>query len=146
MLNYLAAPIGSREHRDRKYGVEDKDFTWVDDLPTLTEVGNREFMDVQYITDAQTIIGPGPKEGVDRQHAWHERVTKGMIDNPSIGLYSDTNARKGTQLGKIMGDAQADVIFGRKPLSTLTEAFKTWRSSGGDTIAQELAESQAALG
>ena len=103
-------------------------------------------MDLQYIADAQTIIGPGPKDGVDRQHAWHQRVTPSLIKNPSVGLYSDTNARKGTQLSKIMGDAQADVIFGRKPLGSLADAYATWRSSGGDAIAGELAESKAALG
>src|SRR5690606_25234471 len=63
VLNFLAAPIGSREHLHRKFGVEGKDFTWEDGLPVLTQQGNTNFLDLQYIADAPTIIGPGPKEG-----------------------------------------------------------------------------------
>lgn len=146
VLNFLAAPIGSREHLDRKFGVEGTDFTWEDGLPTLTDVGQREFLDVQYLTDAQTILGPGSKDGVDRQHAWHQRVSRGLVKNPSVGLYSDTNSTKGTTLGKLMADAQSDVIFGRKPLRAIDDAYKTWRSSGGDAMAAEFAESKAAVG
>lgn len=146
VLNFLAAPIGSREHLERKYGVEGTDYTWVDGLPTLNETGTREFMDLQYLTDAQTIIGPGVKAGVDYQHAWHQRVTKDLVDDPTIGLYSDTYSRKGNQLNAMLGSVQADVIFGRKPLSAIDDAYQDWRSQGGDKIAQEYAESKAAAG
>lgn len=144
VMNFLAAPIGSREHLERKYGVEGTDYTWSGGLPALNSTGNREFMDLQYITDAQTIIGPGPKTGVDYQHAWNKRVTKNLVTDPSIGLYSDTYSRKGKQLNKILDDAQSDVLFGRKPLKSLDEAYKTWRNQGGDKIAKEYAESKNA--
>ncbi|SDT31200.1 extracellular solute-binding protein [Microlunatus soli] len=146
VLNFLAAPIGSREHLERKYGVEGTDYTWTDGLPALNSTGNREFMDLQYITDAQTIVGPGVKAGVDYQHAWNERVTKDLVHDPTIGLYSDTYSRKGKQLNKILDDAQSDVLFGRKPMKSLEEAYKTWRSQGGDDIAKEYAESKNAAG
>lgn len=146
VMNFLAAPIGSREHLERKYGVAGTDYTVSDGVPTLTSTGSQEFMDLQYITDAQTILGPGVKKGVDYQHTWHKRVTKNLIPDPTIGLYSDTYSRKGTQLNKIISDAQSDVIFGRKPLKHLDEAYKDWRSQGGDKIVQEYAESKKTTG
>lgn len=144
VLNFLSAPIGSAEHLHRKYGVEGTDFTFVDGVPTLNDRGNAEFMDVQYIADSQTILGPGPKDGVDRQHAWHERVTNDLVRNPTLGLYSDTYSRKGATLSTMMGNAQNDIIFGRKPLSTFDEAYASWKSGGGDKIAAEYADSKAA--
>lgn len=144
VLNYLATPIGSREHLERKFGVRGIDYTIQDGLPTLTDRGNREFMDLQYITDSQTIIGPGVRAGVDYQYAWHRRVTKDLVRDPSIGLYSDTYSRKGADLNKLLSDARLDVIFGRKPLKHLQEAYATWRKQGGDDIAGEYAQSQAA--
>ena len=144
VLNYLAAPIGSREHLERKYGVKGVDYTISDGLPTLTDRGNREFMDLQYIVDSQTTIGPGVKAGVDYQYAWHQRVTKDLVTDPSIGLYSDTYSRQGATLNKLLSDARLDVIFARKPLKHLQDAYATWRKQGGDKIAAEYAESQAA--
>lgn len=144
LLNFLATPIGSREYLERKYGVEGTDFTWTDGTPTLTDTGKREFMDLQYIVDAPTILGPDQKSSVDYQYNWQKRVTKNLITDPTVGLYSDTYSRKGTQLGKILDDAQNDVIFGRKPISAMDEAYKTWRSQGGDQIAKEYEQSKAA--
>ncbi|WP_230208398.1 extracellular solute-binding protein [Microlunatus sp. Gsoil 973] len=144
VLNYLATPIGSREHLERKYGVKGIDYTIQDGLPTLTDRGNREFMDVQYVADSQTIIGPGVKEGVDYQYTWHQRVTKDLVPDPSIGLYSDTYSRKGAALNKMLGDARLDVIFARKPLTHLQETYAAWREKGGDAIAAEYAESKTA--
>ncbi|QDP96138.1 extracellular solute-binding protein [Microlunatus elymi] len=143
-LNFLATPIGSREHLERKYGVEGSDFTWVDGLPTLTKMGTSEFMDVQYITDSMTTIGPGPKLGVDRQYAWHKRASADPLRDPTVGLYSDTYSRKGATLNELINNATNDVIYGRKPISTLTDAYQDWRKKGGDKIAAEFAESLAA--
>jgi putative aldouronate transport system substrate-binding protein len=146
VMNFLATPIGSREYLERKFGVQGTDYSWVDGVPALNDRGSREFMDLQYITDAQTIISPGPKAGVDYQHAWHKRVTKDLVPDPTIGLYSDTYSRKGNQLNKLLDDAQSAVIFGRKPLSALDDAYKSWRNQGGDKIAGEYADSKAAEG
>ncbi|GAB3762210.1 extracellular solute-binding protein [Microlunatus parietis] len=140
VLNYLAAPIGSAEHLHRKYGVEGQDFTWENDLPTLTQQGTTNFLDLQYIVDAPTILGPGPRDGVDRQHAWHQRATADPVRDPTIGLYSDTASRKANTLGKLIGDVVTGIMFGRNPLSDYDEAFAKWRSEGGDKIAAEYAE------
>ncbi|SFF40752.1 carbohydrate ABC transporter substrate-binding protein, CUT1 family [Actinacidiphila alni] len=143
LLNWLCAPIGTQEHLYRKFGVEGTDFTWKDGMPTLTAKGSRELVDVQYITDAPTILGPGQKATVTTQHAWHTRVTAGLLPNPAVGRYSDTNSRKGSQLKKITDDAQLDIAFGRQPLSHWDDVVKQWRSTGGDKMAAEYSRSTA---
>lgn len=144
LLNFLSTPIGSREHLERKYGVEGHDFDFVDGLPTLNETGSGEFMDVQYVADSMTTIGPGPKIGVDKQYAWHKRASADPVYNPTVGLYSDTYSRDGVSLGEGLNAAVSDVIFGRKPITAVSEAYESWRKDGGDKIAAEYAESLAA--
>lgn len=144
VLNFLAAPIGSREHLERKFGVEGHDFDWVQGIPTLNETGSREFLDVQYITDAMTTIGPGAKAAVDKQYAWNKRAAKEPVPDPSVGLYSDTYSRDGSSLDEKLDSARNDVIFGRKKISDLKEAYESWRKNGGDKFAAEYAESLAA--
>jgi putative aldouronate transport system substrate-binding protein len=145
-LNFLATPIGSREHLERKYGVEGTDFDWVDGLPTLNDTGTKEFMDLQYITDSMTTIGPGPKLGVDRQYAWHKRASADPVTNPTVGLYSDTYSRDGATLNEELNTVISDVIYGRKKIGAVTEAYEKWRKDGGDKIAAEYGESFAANG
>ena len=146
VLNFLAAPIGSREHLRRKYGVEGQDFTWQDGLPALTQQGTTNFMDLQYVVDAPTILGPGPREGVDLQHAWHQRATADLVKDPTLGLYSDTNSRKGNTIGKVMSDVVTGIFFGRNTLADYDQAYSRWRSEGGDKIAGEYAEALTAAG
>jgi putative aldouronate transport system substrate-binding protein len=140
-LNWLCAPIGTLEHLQRKFGVEGVDYTWKDGRPVATSRGARELVDVQYITDAPTILGPGQKAEVTRQHAWHVRIADNLIRNPAVGHYSDTNSRKGAQLKKITDDAQLDIAFGRRPLSHWDDVVKQWRAAGGDKMAAEYTES-----
>ncbi|MEV4604274.1 extracellular solute-binding protein [Amycolatopsis sp. NPDC049253] len=140
VLNWLAAPIGTREHLVRKYGIEGKHFTFQNGIPQPTPQGTAEKIDVQYITDAPTILGPGPRDLVTRQHDWHVRITRNLVANDAVGLYSDTDNNKGAQLKKLMEDAMSDIFFGRKPLSAWDDAVTQWRSQGGDKSAQEFAE------
>ena len=144
VLNFLAAPIGSREHLHRKFGVEGKDFTFQDGYPVLTQQGNTNFLDVQYIVDSPTIIGPAPAAGADLQHRWHQRSTANLIPNPTIGLYSDTNSRKGNSIGTMMTDVITGVVFGRNTMKDYEETYGRWRSQGGDKIAAEFAEAKQA--
>jgi putative aldouronate transport system substrate-binding protein len=140
VLNWLAAPIGTREHLVRKYGVENVHYTWKNGAPQPTPQGNAEKIDVQYVTDAPTILGPGDQATVTRQHDWQTRITKNLVSNAAVGLYSDTQSKKGAQLKKMMEDAQNDIFFGRKPLSSWDDVVKQWKSQGGDQTADEFAK------
>lgn len=139
VLNWLAAPIGTSEHLLRKFGVEGTHFTWDGDAPKLTDKGKMEKLDVQYITDSPTILGPGPQERITKQHEFHVRVTKNVVYDASVGLFSDTLLKENATLLKNTGEVEQDIIYGRKPLSDWDDAVKKWKSEGGDTAATELA-------
>ena len=59
------------------------------------------------------------------------------ITDPSVGLYSPTNATKGANLTQAMTDGVNQILFGRADVSTLDGLVKTWRSNGGDQIRGE---------
>jgi putative aldouronate transport system substrate-binding protein len=139
LLDFLAAPIGTAEHLARKFGVPGVDYTWHGSIPRLTPTGQAELIDVQYVTDAPTILGPGPRERVTAQHDYQVRVCGDLVYDPSVGLYSDTQNDKGSQLSTLITDTENDIFFGRKPLSAWDDAVKQWRSLGGDKVAEELA-------
>jgi putative aldouronate transport system substrate-binding protein len=141
VLNWLAAPIGTDEYLFRKFGIEGRDFTWKGGVPTPTSTGTSETqMALQYITDAPTILGPGPRSRVTAQHDWHVRVTKNLVYDPTAGLFSDTQQSSGPKLSKIISDVQGDILQGRKPLSAWDDAVSKWRSAGGDKVAAEYAK------
>lgn len=141
VVNFLCAPIGSREHLRRKYGQEGLDHEWQDGRPVLTKHGQANQMDFQYIADAPTVLGPGREADVSAQHAWHTRVSKNLVRNPAIGLYSDTFSRKGATIARGVNDVLAGVLFGRNSLADFDAAVARWRSEGGDAMAAEYAES-----
>jgi len=144
VLNYLAAPIGSAEHLQRKYGTEGTDFTWVDNRPELTEAGNRQFMDFQYIVDSPIILGPGAQDEVETQHTFAERVSKSLVYNPTIGLYSPTSNSKSGTIGRPLDDTVTGVLWGRNTPADFDAALKKWHSDGGDQMAEEFGQAFAA--
>lgn len=145
VLNYLAAPIGSAEHLQRKFGAEGTDFTWTDGRPKLTEQGNKQFLDLQYIVDSPITLGPAPQEQVEIQHNWATQVAKNLVFNPTVGLYSDTNTSKGTPATKALTDVVTGVLFGRNSPADFDAALKKWHTDAGDKIAQEFAEAKAVM-
>ena len=48
-----------------------------------------------------------------------------------------TDQTDGPNLAKVLSNAQADVITGRKPISAWDSAVSAWRKNGGDTIKSE---------
>lgn len=144
VLNFLCAPIGSEEHLRRKFGKEGVDWERKGDNVKLTEAGEKSFVDIQYVADAPTVLGPGPAEEVKPQHAYTERMSKQLVENPAMGLYSDTSSRKSTSIGRELGDVVKGIYVGRNSMKDFDAAVEKWRNAGGDTIAEEYAEAYAA--
>ena len=59
------------------------------------------------------------------------------IADPTVGLYSNTSATKNAMVDKAFNDAVKEVVQGRKPMSTLDELIKKWRTDAGDGMRQE---------
>ena len=144
VLNFLSAPIGSLEHLRRKYGKEGVDWEWKGDDVELTDAGSKAFMDVQYIVDAPTVLGPGPADEVKPQHEYLSRLAKNLVQDPAMGLYSDTHSRKSDSIGRPLTDVVNGIYVGRNSMEDFDAAVKKWRNAGGDKIAEEYAEAYAA--
>ncbi|GAB3742827.1 extracellular solute-binding protein [Microlunatus parietis] len=139
-LNYLATPFGTSEYLFRKYGIAGVDHTVVDGNPVLTDKGFSETqLGLQYQADGPWAIFLPEKEGSTEAcfNAMKE-ICPEALANPVDGLYSETNNRKGPQLGRAIGDVTDDIIQGRKPVSDWARAVAKWKKDGGDKIAEEL--------
>ena len=97
-LNFLAAPFGTKEYLFRKYGLEGVHHTLVDGNPVLTEKGFSEVqLGLMYQADGPWTIFLPEKAGNSEAefNAMKELCPDALVD-PVVGLYSETNVRKGT--------------------------------------------------
>ncbi|MFI8952862.1 extracellular solute-binding protein [Streptomyces sp. NPDC053750] len=149
LLDYLAAPFGTKEYELVHYGVEGTHFTrGKDGSPQTTKLGEVENitnLPFRYLAEApQVLFVPGRPEAVRALHAWQQKVVPVAIRNAAYGLKSNTEMSHGATLDTMMTDAITAVIAGRAPMSDLDDAVKKWRSRGGDKLAEEFAKEHAA--
>jgi putative aldouronate transport system substrate-binding protein len=141
VLNYLASPFGSQEYLNLWYGQPGVDFNFDEKgNPVYTKTGQNN---VQYIA-WQTIISPPPVlfDGLDPgfvkvAHPIESAAHEMAITDPTVGLYSPTNATRGASLTQAMTDGVNQILFGRAPVSSLDQVVKDWRANGGDQIRAE---------
>ncbi len=138
VLNFLAAPIGTLEHQHRKYGKPSSDSVRTDTGWELTDAGERNLLELQYIVDSPTILGPGPKEEVDVQHAWHARVSKTLIANPALGITTETVQKRLPAANRELLDIVTGVYYGRNTIAEFDTALQRWEDKAGAKAAEEL--------
>lgn len=140
LLNYFSAPFGTAEHLFNAFGLPDVHHVLNGTDPQLTELGRSETkLSLTYLGQGPyTIHHPGyPHSGQAVFDAMSASVPSGLA-NPALGLFSDTLSRKGSQLSGALADAETDILTGRSPVSSWTDAVATWKSDGGDAIREEL--------
>ncbi|MFF1921681.1 hypothetical protein ACFVW8_14040 [Streptomyces sp. NPDC058221] len=145
VLNWAAAPFGTKEYTFRKYGIEGHDFEFRDGDPISTKAGNSEtvltYFPFGYFTDAAPpIYYAGFPDAADAVHENLRHSAESMILNAGYGLYSPTNAAKNAILASLLDNAAKDIYRGRAPVSSWDETMKTWRARGGDAIRREFEE------
>jgi putative aldouronate transport system substrate-binding protein len=142
VLNYLAAPFGSREYLNLQYGQEGLDFNFDESgNPVYTKTGENNVHFIAW----QTIISPPPvlfdqlgdPTFVKVAHPIESAAHEVAITDPTVGLYSPTYAGKGASLQQAMWDGVNQILFGRAPVSSLDQLVKDWRTNGGDQIRSE---------
>ena len=142
VLNYLAAPFGTQEYLNLQYGQNGIDFNFDENgNPVYTKTGENNVHFIAW----QTIISPpavlfdqlGDPNFVKVAHPIETTAHEQAITDPSVGLYSPTNASKGASLQQAMWDGVNQVLFGRAPVSSLDQLVKDWRANGGDQIRNE---------
>lgn len=140
VLNYLAAPVGTTEALLLQYGVDGPDFT-------RDENGN-PVQTPQGLTDTvvpwKNISGPpdylfsaNSADYVPVAYQAQKEHFAVTVPNPTVGLYSPTDASKGITLKTTFTDRLNEILFGKQPLSVFDDLVKQWRANGGDTIRSE---------
>ncbi|HZX01933.1 hypothetical protein [Kribbella sp.] len=140
VLNWLAAPFGTEEYVYRVFGKEGVDHTVNSDGdPTLTQAGQTNTaIPIRYLADAPAVVyQPGRPQDADVQHAYQTKVLAKAAVNPTVGLFSNTNAAKNAVLDKAINDGVKEIVQGRKPMTTFDSLVKTWRNTGGDAMRKE---------
>jgi putative aldouronate transport system substrate-binding protein len=150
ILDYMAAPFGSKEYELTHFGVEGQHFTRDSDgqiKPTaLADVENPDTVPIRYIADAPGVaFYPGDAGAAKRQYDYDADVVPMGVADPSQGLQSDTRDRTSATLGQLISDGINAVVTGRAPLSAWDDTVKKWRQGGGDAVAAELAKEYQAV-
>jgi putative aldouronate transport system substrate-binding protein len=139
ILDYFASPIGSDEYIFLKNGIEGVHFNrGPDGTPIRTDLGNAEIGDVPTIMSNPVVFyySDTPDAGPYLQGVTKDLLAIG-IDNPTVGLFSPTDAAKTGELTQLIRDRLTNIVAGRDPLSAFDTWIKDWRSRGGDQIRKE---------
>jgi putative aldouronate transport system substrate-binding protein len=147
VVDYFAAPFGSREYLLITSGVKDIDYT-LDDKgnPIPTKRGQADttlssgYVGTYVVNCPTPIFDPKYPEYARVVHQQEEQLVPLGVMNPTVGLYSNTNVSKGTTLGQMVNDRLSAIIAGRAPMSDYDNLVRDWRSQGGDQIRQEYEE------
>lgn len=140
VLNWIASPFGTEEYRYRVYGEKGVDHTEnADGDPILTTQGAANTaVPVRYLAEAPPVtFQPGRPQDVDLQHAYQSKVLASRKDDPTLGLYSDAWSSKNSAADRAFRSVRDDVIQGRKQVSALEDAVKTWRAAVGEQARTE---------
>jgi putative aldouronate transport system substrate-binding protein len=150
ILNFIAAPFGSKEYLLSNYGVLGHDYTLQGSDPVYAKaadgemgLGNQNNL-VYFGSQAYyTIYLPGEDALAKMVHDYFGEVLPTGVPDPSRGLYSETAGTAGAAAGKKLSDIESDIIQGRKDVSAWDSAVTTWLKEAGSQIAKEYEEAYA---
>jgi putative aldouronate transport system substrate-binding protein len=140
VLNYFSAPFGTQEFLLIWYGLEGVTFNYdPNGNPIVTQEGAPYlFIPWPNIGSPASVLYNAQSSDYARVMHQDASVIQSMgIQNPVVGLYSNTNASRASSLNQKMADGLTDIIFGRAELSTFDQLVRDWRSQGGDQIRSE---------
>jgi putative aldouronate transport system substrate-binding protein len=147
VLDFLAAPFGSKEALLIDYGVEGADYTFDDKgnpLPTQRGPADSTYVEWNLVMQHLPALYDSAFPDFAKVAQAEEQVLlANAIQNPTLGYYSATNLRKGATLDQTFNDGVTDVVTGRRPLSDFDQIVKDWAQNGGDQIRQEYQQSMA---
>ncbi|GAA2760197.1 extracellular solute-binding protein [Actinopolymorpha rutila] len=145
VLDYWAAPFGSKEYTFLNYGVEGRHFNFDakgDPVGVDNEKLTNEMAANYFINPSESVIYyPGTKGRARMVHDYYEKQLAHSAADPSLGLLSETKLKKVTALTSLNTSYENDIVSGRKPLSALKEWRQRWRSGGGDKMRKEYEDS-----
>jgi putative aldouronate transport system substrate-binding protein len=144
VFNYLAAPFGSEEFMVTTYGAKGQD--WAPDdkgNPKLTPDGAANMAGTpatvwnRLTGSPHWLFSSAVPEYARFGSEDETRLLEAGVADPTLGQYSPTDARKGSQLSRLIFDRVSSIAAGRNPISDLDQLVKDWRAQGGDDIRGE---------
>jgi putative aldouronate transport system substrate-binding protein len=144
-LDYLAAPFGTAEHLFKNYGLEGVHHTLEGTDPVLTETGSAEVqLSLRYLGEGPWVnFQAGAPDIAQAQYDAQVATIPTAVADPTVTLFSETESRKGGQIGGALGDIESDILLGRKPVSAWSDAVERWKRDGGDQMRDEFTEALA---
>lgn len=135
VLNWCAAPFGSREHELNAHGVEGAHFTRAPDgSPLPTELGRKELADQYRLLGGRvpTLVGTSDVPNFVTDLLAYSRTTLAYKEeNPFLGVKMEYPPNYSRVIIPTE-DKINDIVRGRRPLADLDQIVREWRSSGAD--------------
>jgi putative aldouronate transport system substrate-binding protein len=146
IMNYLAAPFGTEEYQLIYFGREGSDFSFDSGgNPVLTDAGkaNTHVAWSRISCPKEVLYDPQYPDFVKQAYSDDQATVPYLIDDPSVGLYSETYQNGGIALSQRFADSVGDIIVGRASLSSYDTVLSDWKSQGGDKIKSEFEKAYA---
>ncbi|MFC8130349.1 hypothetical protein [Streptomyces sp. NPDC057302] len=152
VLNYLAAPFGTKEREFLEYGTEGEDFTYdKSGFPERTKKGKQEveglYSGLQTSTTAPFALiassFPGNERAQDVKdvYAAEQKLIETAVRNPTVGHYSDAYTQHYGRMDTEARDLVNDIVSGRKKLSEWKPFWSEWKGKGLEQMAREFQKS-----
>ncbi|WP_367127097.1 extracellular solute-binding protein [Saccharothrix sp. HUAS TT1] len=136
LTNFVAAPVGTKEHYLINYGVEGEHSTRdASGAPGLNELGRKEVTLTYGFMAAppETIIDAQYPDFVKAKHAWYVDAYEHQVQPVTFGLRIEEPAEH-TKLPKQFEDRTNDILRGRRPVEEVDRLAEEWRKAGGDEL------------
>jgi putative aldouronate transport system substrate-binding protein len=143
VLNYMAAPFGTREKLLTTFGVLDTDFTFdAAGNPVATSKGFFTApLPFMYVTQgpAATYAPVQSRDWATMVHTAEQTEIAEGVEDPTNGLFSRSDLSTGPSLRTAMADGIVAIVAGRQPLSDWEQMVSDWQTKGGNKIRDEYA-------
>ncbi len=146
IMNFWAAPFGTEEFLFMHFGIEGRHFTFdkagqptpVDDPAVLSEL-NANVM----CTPTYQYYPADPQTALEAQRILARNVPLAQ-PNPTQGLVSATDQRRGATLDTIILDGRNKILAEGGSTADFAAVVEDWRKQGGDQVRDEYAKALAA--
>ncbi|OXM84867.1 extracellular solute-binding protein [Paenibacillus rigui] len=126
--------------QDRHYNLnpDHKTVKIMPDTQTLREQEVEPYANALRTFDIRYLRLGETSELQDKIQTMIEDNARIAVNDPTTGLFSQTQAEKGTELQTIITDATYQFILGKLDARGFANEVEKWRRSGGDRIMEEL--------
>jgi putative aldouronate transport system substrate-binding protein len=142
IVDWLTAPFGSAEDLLLTYGMPGVDHTLDESgrpLATPKASPDVDAVGWKYISQRpQVMTWPAWPDYAKVAYDFEHAVIPVGINDPTLGVVSQTNFARGVQINQVFSDAMADIVLARRPTTDYDQLVKDWQAAGGNQIRTEL--------